>query len=59
MELALPKNLTINNLSKDVRDPFKVSPSALKATCSPRTKLLARPKYLESFFGEPRNKVTP
>ncbi|XP_043685971.1 uncharacterized protein LOC122637711 isoform X1 [Vespula pensylvanica] len=60
MELALPKNLTtLNDFSKDVRDPFKVRPSALKAICSLRTKLLARPKYVENSFGEPRNSVTP
>ncbi|KAI4491456.1 hypothetical protein M0804_002848 [Polistes exclamans] len=51
MELALPKTLTsLKKVTKDLRDPFKVNPSALKAICSPRIKLLARPTGYRKCF---------
>ncbi|KAI4501646.1 hypothetical protein M0802_002981 [Mischocyttarus mexicanus] len=50
-ELALPKNVTsLKKVSENLRDPFKVNPSALKAICSPRTKLLAKPREIEHFI---------
>ncbi|KAK2575827.1 hypothetical protein KPH14_007205 [Odynerus spinipes] len=49
-ELAVPRNSAMLNAnSKKLRDPFRVRRSALKAVCSPRTKLLARPKNVENF----------